>query len=680
MTTHMFSKENTRWMQGLSALMIMTMHFIMQMDNYPRFLNILGSIGVAVFLFVSGFGLNESYKTSSLKGYWKKRFLRVIIPFWIVILFQLPLIEAKFDIEHFLQNIFMLDSDLWFIDYIVKWYVVYWIGRKLLPRYNTYILIAFAVYSIFQQQLCSEQAFSFLCGYLASEHYDRIRNIDKSKIAIATAICCSYGCALVLIKELPIIQQLKGTLPFNILLLNIKLPLATFILALPNLLPAVKRIKFISWTGKISYELYIVHYNFMPLISSYMSVAVYSALSIAISAVFEKINALLKKSGHFVHTFAAIAIICISYFFMCKYCMRATEHYGHVGIAYAVVLAIGYLILQGNIGIKWVNSKRNATITFYTLTTIFVLIALALQYHFDPMSIRVDRWSAIEYPIDFLFNGKFPYLAPTHLGGNASPFPVWMVLHIPFYLLGNVGLSEIFSCLLFVLCIKKVYGYKGGIYAITIIMACLPIWYEIIVRSDLITNFLLLATFMIIINHRNIRLEKATIALGVFCGLWLSTRFSVAFPLFIMLLAEFFKIGIRRQFVFVSIIILTFAATFVPLILWDAANLFGAENNPFSLQFRQGHSEDTLLLIAMAIAMATTWKNNINRLMLYSAVILVAIPVIAYTHTMYECNNWVGFYDSVYDITYFDAALPFCITIIASMASSKNVCYDKEQK
>lgn len=120
MTTHMFSKENTRWMQGLSALMIMTMHFIMQMDNYPRFLNILGSIGVAVFLFVSGFGLNESYKTSSLKGYWKKRFLRVIIPFWIVILFQLPLIEAKFDIEHFLQNIFMLDSDLWFIDYIVN--------------------------------------------------------------------------------------------------------------------------------------------------------------------------------------------------------------------------------------------------------------------------------------------------------------------------------------------------------------------------------------------------------------------------------------------------------------------------------------------------------------------------------------------------------------------------------
>lgn len=44
----------------------MLMHFIMQIEGYPRILNILGSVGVAAFLFISGFGLNESYKKTAL--------------------------------------------------------------------------------------------------------------------------------------------------------------------------------------------------------------------------------------------------------------------------------------------------------------------------------------------------------------------------------------------------------------------------------------------------------------------------------------------------------------------------------------------------------------------------------------------------------------------------------------
>ena len=68
-TNHLLTRDNTLWTQGISAIMIMLMHFIMQIDGYPRALNILGSIGVAAFLFISGFGINESYKNTSLKGY-----------------------------------------------------------------------------------------------------------------------------------------------------------------------------------------------------------------------------------------------------------------------------------------------------------------------------------------------------------------------------------------------------------------------------------------------------------------------------------------------------------------------------------------------------------------------------------------------------------------------------------
>lgn len=85
---NILSRQNTLWMQGVSALLIMLMHFIMQLEDYPRFFNIFGSVAVAVFLFISGFGINESHKINGINNFWKKRFLRVIIPCWTIFYFN----------------------------------------------------------------------------------------------------------------------------------------------------------------------------------------------------------------------------------------------------------------------------------------------------------------------------------------------------------------------------------------------------------------------------------------------------------------------------------------------------------------------------------------------------------------------------------------------------------------
>lgn len=671
MSEHILSRQNTQWMQGVSALMIMLMHFVMQTDNYPRFLNILGSLGVAVFLFISGFGINESYKSNGLKGFWQKRITRVMLPCWIVYLFMLPFTEGSFDFNHLLHNLLFTDSDLWFIDCILRWYLVYWLGRKFMTKYTLYILAAYGVYNIFLMQLYSEQAFSFMCGFIVSEHYKSIRNMKKERLLKLCSLIWLYGCVMVLVKELDCVQQMKGTLPFNFLLLNIKMPLATFFIAIPYLVPAVKRLAFINWSGKISYELYIVHYNFMPYISGYASILAYTSISFVISFVFEKINELMRKKESLLRTFTAVVFFGICFFMLCKYTMRVTEHYGWICMGYALILAYCYIILQdtNKYAIKtWLTEyiSRNAKITYYLLTGIFLIAALALQYHLDPLQNNVDRWSAIDYPLRDLFDGKFPYLAKTHLGGNASPFPVWMVIHIPFYLIGNVGLSEIFSALLFVWSIKQIYGYRSGIVATIMTMSCVCVWYEIAVRSDLIANFFLLATFMNYAMHYGWNFERKTIFISVCCGLWLSTRISVAFPLFIMLLPGFLRLDMRKKLAVALLSAATLVMTFVPLILWDADSLFGATNNPFSLQFRQGSPIDTVSLATIATIMALTWKGCRNRMFVYSAVILVLIPIVAYTHSMYTYNEWVGLYDTKYDITYLDAAIPFCITVIAS--------------
>ena len=46
-----FSRDNTLWAQGLSILGIMLMHYVMQLDSYPRVLNIIGSIGPVIAAF-----------------------------------------------------------------------------------------------------------------------------------------------------------------------------------------------------------------------------------------------------------------------------------------------------------------------------------------------------------------------------------------------------------------------------------------------------------------------------------------------------------------------------------------------------------------------------------------------------------------------------------------------------
>ena len=660
--TDILSHENTLWTQGISAIMVMLMHFIMQIEGYPRIVNILGSIGVAAFLFISGFGLNESYKKSGLAGYWHKRIVRVIIPCWLVFLFKLPF-EEQFSLSRLVHNLLFTDSELWFVDYIVRWYIIYWLARRLSTRHTTKILAGFSVAFIFAQQLMCEQAFSFFCGYIVSQHYDKVRQTSRGRIIKFTAAAFAYGTAFMLIKEIPFVRRYIGTVPFNVILLNIKLPLAVAIITAPYILPQLKRLRPISWFGKISYEIYIVHFFVLPFVTDFLSIIKYMAASTVIAAVFNRINNELKNN--FTTVFTSILYIAVCYIMACKYSMRATEHFGYVSMSYAVILALVTLLFNRR---KTIISRHSEAI-FWSMAVIMAVAMAAVQYHFDPMQNQVDRWSAIANPLTAMFSGQFPYSAQTHLGGYASPFPVWMVFHIPFWALGNVGLSEIFTALLFVISIKAAYGSQAGIKATVLLALSLNLWYETAVRSDLISNFLLLASFINLLICKKITFSKYPFMLAAIAGLWLSTRISTAFPLFIMFFPFWLRLSAGRKVSTLLIAAAVLCLTFLPFALWDWHELFYAENNPFSLQSRQGRPADSLLLLAVAVIMALKWKGNNKMLMLFSAIMLILVPVLAYGHNMYVYGNWTDIFNSAYDITYLDASLPFCITLMAAFGA-----------
>lgn len=353
----------------------------------------------------------------------------------------------------------------------------------------------------------------------------------------------------------------------------------------------------------------------------------------------------------------------INELFILKYSLRILPFAGTIIcclIYITFVLCFFYMIRLYN-----VFSHINTKTAIGGILSIIVLLAF-IQWMINPYQLQVDRWSAIHNFLDNLFNGKYPYAAQTHLGGYGSPFPVWHLFHIPFYLLGNVGLSFIIGMGLFFDAIRRLFGFNKALFAVLLLIMSPAYLYEVAVRSDLMTNFLLCAAIIIYLNHYKINFNQHYIFLAVIIGLMASTRLSAVIPFAVYFFYDYMKGGLHRQFVFPILFVSVFILTFLPFLLWDGEMLLFYEYNPFILQSRQGNIIDFVLFIPVGILLSLRWKRDIPQYMFNTACLLILLVVITFVHNMYENNNWNALFDSAYDITYFNMALPFIILSIST--------------
>ena len=367
---------------------------------------------------------------------------------------------------------------------------------------------------------------------------------------------------------------------------------------------------------------------------------------------------------------ALFLYILINSLFILKYGLRLLPWYAVIAacLLYGGIVVLGnkykYLITK----LSYLNIQRGTT---FIAIIICLLFLLAFQYIPDPMTIQVDRWSAIH---NFLFNlthGIYPYAAQTHLDGYGSPFPVWQLFHLPFYLMGNVGLSFIAGILLFVHSLSLHLKDKEENIAF-VFLACSPAFiYEVFVRSDLMTNFMVSMSILLYCIHYRLTIQKNPLLLGIIVGLMMSTRFSAIIPFCIYYFYDFFYAQLRQQVSFLSLVIFTFCITFLPFLLWDSQMLLFFEYNPFILQTRQGHPLDLLLLIPVGIALSFWQQKQPNRHFIASAVMLFLLVTVTFTHTMLINNSWTELFDSTFDITYFGMALPFLCAALSQLPCSQ---------
>jgi hypothetical protein len=236
---------------------------------------------------------------------------------------------------------------------------------------------------------------------------------------------------------------------------------------------------------------------------------------------------------------------------------------------------------------------------------------------------------------------------------------VWQILHLPFYALGNVGLSMIAVTVLFIWTVYRLYSARVASVVLILLSLSPAFWYEIAVRSDLMTNIMVSAIIVEWLMHRRIQLADHVLGIGILMGCMLSTRLVAIIPLCVVYGYAFLQMNWRKQCALILVVALVFVATFLPFVFWKGSTLLFFEYNPFVLQTRQG-SMLALALFAIIAILITIYNRGDQRcLHITIGGLLTGLVVIAFVETMWVDHAWNALYTSKFDITYLSLGLPF---------------------
>lgn len=294
----LLSIDYTTVLRGIAILMVYLQHTMGGLGS--RLFTPLGGGGVAIFLIISGFGLSESYKRKGLTKYWKRKFLHVFIP-WILIFFTFQYDFTQFNILTLVGNITLIKPIPWYLQYLLLWYVIFYITHRftLIQKYENivYILAALCIF-LFWGDLQAEQSVTFILGIMISRYLSVIMRLSKKRMFILVASMAILAILSLSIKQIPIVREnFSNKILFHCIQLCLKTSLALTVIFGLQYVTKILNNQFLALTGKISYEIYLVHLWVIPAILAYYPVkniythiCLFLLLTYIISFLFNKLN------------------------------------------------------------------------------------------------------------------------------------------------------------------------------------------------------------------------------------------------------------------------------------------------------------------------------------------------------------------------------------------------------
>lgn len=167
---------HTDALRGVAILLIMAQHLGGAAGT--RLLTPCGGIGVALFLFMSGYGLNESCKRTGLRRFWTKKLLRVWLPYLFFSAFCWLVLADGFNVRGFLLDVSGVACSYWYVSFLFVQYALFYATTRLCPSHRMGVMALAGVFVLLWcAPLRAEQAFSFVAGVAASTRIEKLRNV-----------------------------------------------------------------------------------------------------------------------------------------------------------------------------------------------------------------------------------------------------------------------------------------------------------------------------------------------------------------------------------------------------------------------------------------------------------------------------------------------------------------------
>ena len=121
-------RDTSNMLRGAAILLVLLGH--------TKIVRMGGAGGVALFLILSGYGLNCSCEQHGLKNYWRRRVQKVWLPYFLVGVLDVFLLKPRGAAAVLctltgLDLGLIADKTMWYISYIFFWYLAYYVIARL---------------------------------------------------------------------------------------------------------------------------------------------------------------------------------------------------------------------------------------------------------------------------------------------------------------------------------------------------------------------------------------------------------------------------------------------------------------------------------------------------------------------------------------------------------------------
>ncbi len=270
---------------------------------------VMGYLSVAIFFFLSGYGLQISGKKDK---YIPHMPYRRILPFYVnCVILVIVYVLFKYFLHHSFSIVSILKSltwggtvitNGWYLQAMLVLYVVFWLVNLFVKEAKTEILLIFILLICYcficnfakMHSTAYESIFAFVFGCVWYEKKQGIDNIlNKHWKSITAAVFLSFSATLLLGHKILLFKMVSAIL-FVVLVnaLLIKIPI---------------RCKFSEFTGRYYFEIYVTqgltmslfHSSYIYITNAWLYILFCSVTTVGLSLIlhplFQATNALIKK-------------------------------------------------------------------------------------------------------------------------------------------------------------------------------------------------------------------------------------------------------------------------------------------------------------------------------------------------------------------------------------------------